>query len=68
MAKVLSDDILEQRLFARTGTTGGLRRPDEADWGTLAVRSNVASLSEEYWETQPDGHTPQLHGPLRIGR
>ena len=32
----LTDDILEQRLFARGGTKAGLRRRSEPDWGTLA--------------------------------
>src|SRR4030088_3526008 len=44
----LTDDILEQRLFARGGTKAGLRRRSEPDWGTL--------LWEEYRETQPDGY------------
>ena len=32
----ITDDILEQRLFARPGTQAGLRRRSEPDWGTLA--------------------------------
>ena len=32
----LTDDILEQRLFARTGTQASLRRRSEPDWGVLA--------------------------------
>jgi transposase len=32
----LTDDVLEQRLFARPGTQAGLRRRSEPDWGTLA--------------------------------
>ena len=32
----LTDDILEQRLFARGGMKAGLRRRSEPDWGTLA--------------------------------
>jgi len=32
----LTDDILEQRLFARGGTKAGRRRRSEPDWGTLA--------------------------------
>jgi transposase len=57
----LTDDILEQRLFARTGTKGGLRRRSEPDWRTLArelkrVGVSLMVLWEEYRETQPDGY------------
>jgi transposase len=57
----LTDDILEQRLFARGGTKAGLRRRSEPDWGTLARELKRAGVSlmvlwEEYRETQPDGY------------
>ena len=57
----LTDDILEQRLFARDGTKAGLRRRSEPDWGTLARELKRAGVSlmvlwEEYRETQPDGY------------
>jgi transposase len=37
----LTDDVLEQRLFARPGTQAGLRRRSEPDWGTLARELGV---------------------------
>jgi transposase len=57
----LTDDILEQRLFARGGTKAGLRRRSEPDWGTLARELKRAGVSlmvlwEEYRETQSDGY------------
>ena len=57
----LTDDILEQRLFARGGTKAGQRRRSEPDWGTLARELKRAGVSllvlwEEYRETQPDGY------------
>jgi transposase len=57
----LTDDILEQRLFARGGTKAGLRRRSEPDWGTLARELKRAGVSlmvlwEEYRETHPDGY------------
>jgi hypothetical protein len=57
----LTDDILEQRLFARGGTKAGLRRRSEPDWGTPARELKRAGVSlmvlwEEYRVTQPDGY------------
>jgi transposase len=57
----LTDDILEQRLFARGGTKAGLRRRSEPDRGTLARELKRAGVSlmvlwEEYRETQSDGY------------
>jgi transposase len=57
----LTDDILEQRLFARGGTKAGLRRRSEPDWGTLARELKRPGVSlmvlwEEYRESQPDGY------------
>ena len=57
----LTDDILEQRLFARAGTKAGLRRRNEPDWTTLARELKRPSVSlmvlwEEYRESQPGGY------------
>jgi len=57
----LTDDILEQRLFARAGTKAGLRRRSEPDWGTLARELKRPGVSltvlwEEYREAQPEGY------------
>jgi hypothetical protein len=41
----LTDDILEQRLFARGGTKAGLRRRSEPDWGTLARELKRAGVN-----------------------
>jgi transposase len=57
----LTDDILEQRLFARAGTKAGLRRRNEPDWTTLARELKRPGVSlmvlwEEYRETQSGGY------------
>src|SRR6202049_266372 len=57
----LTDDILEQRLFARGGTKAGLRRRSEPDWGALARELKRPGVSlmvlwEEYRESEPDGY------------
>ena len=57
----LTDDILEQRLFARCGVSTGLRRRSEPDWGMLARELkrpgvNLMVLWEEYRQVQPDGY------------
>jgi len=57
----LTDDVLEQRLFARPGTQAGLRRCSEPDWGTLARELkrpgvNLMVLWEEYRQSEPDGY------------
>jgi DNA-binding transcriptional regulator LsrR (DeoR family) len=41
----LTDDILEQRLFARGGMKAGLRRRSEPDWGTLARELKRAGVN-----------------------
>jgi transposase len=57
----LTDDILEQRLFARTSTQAGLRRRSEPDWATLARELKRPGVSlmvlwEEYRQGQADGY------------
>jgi transposase len=57
----LTDDILEQRLFARTGTQAGLRRRSEPDWRELARELRRPGMSlmvlwEEYRESEPHGY------------
>ena len=57
----LSEDELEQRLFARTGVKSGFRRRIEPDWATLARELkrpgvNLMVLWEEYREADPDGY------------
>lgn len=57
----LTDDILEQRLFARAGMKTGLRRRSEPDWGTLARELKRPGVSlmvlwEEYRQSEPDGY------------
>jgi transposase len=57
----LTDDVLEQRLFARPGTKAGLRRRSEPDWGMLARELkrpgvNLMVLWEEYRQAEPDGY------------
>jgi hypothetical protein len=57
----LTDDILEQRLFARTSTQAGLRRRSEPDWATLARELKRPGVSlmvlwEEYRQSQADGY------------
>ena len=56
-----TDEVLEQRLFARSGVKPGRRRHTEPDWATLArelKRSgvNLMVLWEEYRESHPDGY------------
>jgi len=57
----LSDDALEQRLFARAGVRRGFRRRVEPDWASLACELkrpgvNLIVLWEEYREAHPDGY------------
>ncbi|HYD16299.1 MAG TPA: IS21 family transposase, partial [Hyphomicrobium sp.] len=57
----LSDDALEQRLFARAGVRRGFRRRAEPDWASLACELkrpgvNLTVLWEEYREAHPDGY------------
>jgi transposase len=57
----LTDDVLEQRLFARPGTQAGLRRRSEPDWQALARELkrpgvNLMVLWEEYRQSELDGY------------
>jgi transposase len=57
----LTEDILEQRLFARAGVRSGFRRRSEPDWATLARELkrpgvNLMVLWEEYRDRHPDGY------------
>lgn len=56
-----TDDVLEQRLFARAGVEPGRRRRAEPDWAALAREFkrpgvNLTVLWEEYRESHPDGY------------
>jgi len=56
-----SDEILEQRLFARSGVKPGRRRHSEPDWAVLARELkrpgvNLMVLWEEYRQSYPDGY------------
>jgi transposase len=57
----LSDDVLEERLFARTGVKRGFRRRPEPDWAALACELkrpgvNLMLLWEEYRAQHPEGY------------
>jgi transposase len=57
----LTDDELEQRLFARPGMTRSSRRRAEPDWPTLARELkrpgvNLMVLWEEYRQSHPEGY------------
>jgi transposase len=57
----ITDDVLEQRLFARAGFKPGVRRRVEPDWPALAREMkrpgvNLMILWEEYRHTHPDGY------------
>jgi len=57
----LTDDVLEQRLFARTGVKAGRRRNEEPDWATLSRELkrpgvNLMVLWEEYRQAHPEGY------------
>jgi transposase len=57
----LSDEVLEERLFAGAGTKPGLRRRIEPDWAALVREMkrpgvNLTVLWEEYRDTQPSGY------------
>ena len=57
----LTDEFLEQRLFARTGVKAGARRRAEPDWPALAREMKrpgvtLTILWEEYRQAQPDGY------------
>jgi transposase len=56
----ITDDVLEQRLFARAGVKPGLRRRLEPDWAALIREMkrpgvNLMILWEEYRQVHPDG-------------
>jgi transposase len=56
-----SDEVLEQRLFARSGIKPGRRRYSEPDWAMLSRELkrpgvNLMLLWEEYRENHPDGY------------
>ena len=56
-----TDDILEQRLFARGGVTPGRRRYSEPDWSALSRELkrpgvNLMVLWEEYHDAHPEGY------------
>src|SRR4051812_35988059 len=57
----ITDDVLEQRLFARAGVKPGLRRRLEPDWAALIREMkrpgvNLMILWEEYRQVHPDGY------------
>src|SRR5919112_2974264 len=57
----LTDTLLEQRLFARSGVKTGLRRRPEPDWAALAREMKrpgvtMTILHEEYRAAYPDGY------------
>ena len=57
----LTDDILEQRLFASSGVKPGRRRHSEPDWAALSRELkrpgvNLMVLWEEYREAHPGGY------------
>lgn len=56
-----SDEVLEERLFARSGVKPGRRRHSEPDWATLSRELkrpgvNLMVLWEEYRESHPTGY------------
>src|ERR1700716_3096010 len=56
-----TDDILEERLFGRSGVKPRRRRHSEPDWAALARELkrpgvNLMVLWEEYREADPDGY------------
>src|SRR5665213_1596645 len=57
----LSDEVLEERLFARAGSKPGLRRRAEPEWAALVREMkrpgvNLMVLWEEHRESHPDGY------------
>ena len=56
-----TDEVLEQRLFARSGVKPGRRRRREPDWTALTRELkrpgvNLMVLWEEYRQVHPDGY------------
>ena len=61
LAAELTDDVLEQRLFARAGVRCGFRRRSEPYWAALARELkrpgvNLMVLWEEYRDGHPEGY------------
>ena len=61
LAPELTDELLEQRLFARAGVQTGARRRREPSWATLVVEMKkpgvtMMMLWEEYRAAEPDGY------------
>jgi transposase len=57
----LSDEVLEERLFARAGSKPGLRRRAEPDWAALVREMKRPSVTlmvlwEEHRASHPDGY------------
>jgi transposase len=57
----LTDEVLEQQLFAHNGTKPGFRRLPEPDWALLAREMkrpgvNLSVLWEEYRQVHPEGY------------
>ena len=56
LAAELTDDVLEQRLFARAGVRSGFRRRCEPDWASLARELKRPSVNlMVLWEEYRDG-------------
>ena len=71
----LSDDELEQRLFAHTAIKSGQRRRSEPDWAALARELkrpgvNLMVLWEEYRQAHPEayGYSRYVAGQELFGR
>jgi len=67
----LSDEVLEERLFAGAGTKPGLRRRIEPDWAALVREMkrpgvNLTVLWEEYRDTQPSGYAYSRYVAARL--
>ncbi len=57
----ITDEVIEERLFARTGSQPGLRRHVEPDWAALVREMkrpavNLTMLWEEYCDAHPEGY------------
>jgi len=58
----VTDEVLEQRMFARAGVKAGFRRRPEPDWAWLARELkrpgvNLSVLWEEYRQADPEGYS-----------